>query len=249
MMKQALGLLARFNRLAPAGITPKFATVDEWQAWQQAEGRKHCEALETQNRQARSSKLLGRSGIRQLHQRCTFSNYQVTCNAQRKAYSEAKSWLANSGTSAGGFVFSGTPGTGKNHLAAAIGNQLIADGKTVLIVTVADLMTQLRACYDGSMSEAAFLDGLCDVDLLVIDEVGVQRDTQNERIILNQIIDRRTSSLRPVGILTNLNHASLTQLLGERVMDRLKMNDSTWVNFTWGSFRSQVHTRLHGKNS
>ncbi|WP_223811746.1 MULTISPECIES: hypothetical protein [Pantoea] len=56
-------------------------------------------------------------------------------------------------------------------------------------------------------------------------------------------------SLRPVGILTNLNHASLTQLLGERVMDRLKMNDSTWVNFTWGSFRSQVHTRLQGKNS
>jgi len=245
-MKQASALLARFNRLAPAGITPKFTTVAEWQAWQQAEGRRSCEALEAQNRQARSSKLLGRSGIRQLHQRCTFSNYQITCEAQQKAYSEAKSWLANSGTSAGGFVFSGTPGTGKNHLAAAIGNQLIAAGKTVLIVTVADLMTQLRACYDGSMSEATFLDGLCDVDLLIIDEVGVQRDTQNERIILNQIIDRRTSSLRPVGILTNLNHASLAQLLGERVMDRLKMNDSIWVNFTWGSFRSQVRTSLNG---
>ncbi|WP_231515245.1 MULTISPECIES: hypothetical protein [Pantoea] len=42
-------------------------------------------------------------------------------------------------------------------------------------MTVADLITQLRASYDGSMSEAAFLDGLCDVDLLVIDEVGVLR--------------------------------------------------------------------------
>lgn len=230
-MTQASGLLARFNRLAPAGVTPKFTTVAEWQAWQRAEGRKQCEALEQQNRQARTAKLMGRSGIRALHQRCTFANYRVECEGQQRAYSQAKSWLSRFGASAGGFFFGGLRGTGKNLLALAIGNQLIAEGKTVLIVTVADLMTQLKACYDGSMPEAAFLDGLCDVDLLVIDEAGVQRDTQNERVMLNQIIDRRTASLRPVGMLTNPDPDALLQLPGERVMGRMKMNDGLRVKF------------------
>ncbi|ECN9102945.1 DNA replication protein DnaC, partial [Salmonella enterica subsp. enterica serovar Typhimurium] len=78
-------------------------------------------------------------------------------------------------------------------------------------------------------------------DLLILDEVGVQRETRNEQVTLNQIIDRRTASLRSVGMLTNLNHEALTNLAGQRVMDRMTMNGGRWVNFDWGSWRPNIN--------
>ncbi|EPX3047199.1 DNA replication protein DnaC, partial [Shigella flexneri] len=71
--------------------------------------------------------------------------------------------------------------------------------------------------YDNGKSGEKFLQELCGVDLLVLDEIGMQRDTKNEQVVLNQIVDRRTASLRGVGMLTNINHAAMNTLLGERV--------------------------------
>ena len=53
------------------------------------------------------------------------------------------------------FAFSGKPGTGKNHLAAAIGNRLLKDVQTVIVVTVADVMSALHASYDDGQSPGA----------------------------------------------------------------------------------------------
>ncbi len=44
-----------------------------------------------------------------------------------------------------------------------------------------------------------FYRSFVGVDLLVLDEIGMQRDTKNEQVVLNQIVDRRTASLRGVG--------------------------------------------------
>jgi putative replication protein len=239
-MKQTSGLLARFNRLVPVGVTPKFTTVEEWHAWQQAEGRRQCEVVVARNRQNRAAKLLGRSGIRELHQRCTFSNYRVTCEGQCQAYSMARSWLDRYGTGVGGFVFSGPTGTGKNHLAAAIGNQLMSRGKTVVIASVADLMTQMRARYGGTGSRAEFIGRLCSADLLVISGIGVLPVSRHERLLLNQIVDRRIASCRPIGLITSLDAVTLGQLLGERVIDHLRMGGGMWVSFTWESYRPGV---------
>ncbi|EPX9969462.1 DNA replication protein DnaC, partial [Shigella sonnei] len=40
--------------------------------------------------------------------------------------------------------------------------------------------------------------------------------------------------------LTNLNHAAMSTLLGERIMDRMTMNGCRWVTFNWDSWRSNV---------
>ncbi|HAZ75619.1 MAG TPA: DNA replication protein DnaC, partial [Enterobacteriaceae bacterium] len=62
---------------------------------------------------------------------------------------------------------------------------------------------------------------------------------------INQVIDRRLSAMRPVGILTNLNHGELVTTLGARVMDRLQMDGGIWVNFGWASYRKNVsHLRI-----
>ena len=172
----------------------------------------------------------------------------MTGPEQRQAYSMAKSYAQNFG--GGGFasfVFSGAPGTGKNHLAAAIGNHLLAAGHSVLVVTIPDLMLRVRECYDGGQSESALLNDLCNVDLLVLDEVGIQRGSSGEKVIINQVIDRRLSAMKPVGILSNLNYDELVATLGARVIDRLRMDSGVWVNFDWASYRGKVsHLRAVG---
>ncbi|MCK6677643.1 ATP-binding protein [Enterobacter asburiae] len=244
-MKSTNDILGRLQRLIPAGIQPKFTNAAELMAWQQEEGRKRAAELEKENQRARSEKIFGRSGICDLHRNCTFGNYQVSNDGQKHALTLAKSYAQNFGSGFASFVFSGGCGTGKNHLAAAVGNYLLQRDHTVLVVTVPDLMLRARKCYDEGQSESALLDDLCRVDLLVLDEVGVQRDTRNEWVLLNQIIDRRLAAMKPVGVLTNLNFDELSKTLGERAMDRLTMDNGIWVNFTWGSYRKNVtHLRL-----
>lgn len=243
-MKNIVGTgsaLERLKKIIPASVQPKFTSVEEWQAWQETEGRKRSGEIDKMNQRARSEKIFGRAGIQALHRSCSFANYEVTGPEQRQAYSMAKSYAQNfGGGSFASFVFSGAPGTGKNHLAAAIGNHLLGAGHSVLVVTIPDLMLRVRECYDDGQSESSLLNDLCNVDLLVLDEVGIQRGSSGEKVIINQVIDRRLSSMRPVGILTNLNHGELVNTLGARVMDRLQMDGGIWVNFDWESYRKNV---------
>lgn len=234
------GVLERIRRLAPQGAVPPYRTVEEWREWQLAEGRKRSEEINHQNRQLRVEKILNRSGIQPLHRKCSFANYQVRNDGQKHALSQAKSIADEMSTGYTNFVFSGNPGTGKNHLAAAVGNRLLKAGKSVIVVTVADVMSALHASYDDGRSGEKFLRELCEVDLLVLDEIGIQRETKNEQVVLHQIVDRRTASLRSVGMLTNLNHSAMSTLLGERVMDRMTMNGGRWVTFNWESWRPNV---------
>lgn len=214
--------------------------MEEWREWQLAEGRKRSEEINRLNHQVRVEKILNRAGIQPLHRKCSFGNYRVQNDGQRHALSQAKSIADELMTGCTNFVFSGKPGTGKNHLAAAIGNRLMAKGRSVIIVTVSDVMSVLHDGYDNGQSGEKFLQELCGVDLLALDEIGMQRDTRNEQVTLNQIVDRRTASMRSVGMLTNLNHAAMSTLLGDRVMDRMTMNGGRWVNFNWESWRSNV---------
>lgn len=244
-MQNAGTVLERLRRVIPAGVQPKFTSAEELMAWQREEGRKRAAEVDKANQRARAEKIFGRSGIQSLHRSCSFANFNVTNDGQRHALSLAKSYAQNFGTGFASFVFTGRPGTGKNHLAAAIGNHLLSEGRLVLVATVADLTLRARACYDNGQSEASLLDDLCQVDLLVLDEVGIQRESRGEKVLINQIIDRRLAALKPVGVLTNLNHAELSETLGERVIDRLRMDNGLWVIFDWESYRGNVsHLRL-----
>lgn len=150
------GILERVRRLAPPHVAAPFRTTDEWREWQLAEGRKRSEEINRLNHQARVEKILNRAGIQPLHRKCSFGNYRVQNDGQRHALSQAKSIADELMTGYTNFVFSGNPGTGKNHLAAAVGNRLLKAGKSVIVVTVADVMSALHASYDDGLSGEKF---------------------------------------------------------------------------------------------
>lgn len=241
----AHNLLKRLQASMPPGVQPKFTNGEEWKAWQEEQGRISSQRVAERNRLTRLQAVLGRSGIQGLHQSCTFQNYNAELPGQQHALGMAKQYAFQFGNGFGGFIFSGGCGTGKNHLAAAIGNQLLSKGQSVLVVTVPDLMMRFRETYqDGArLSESDLMKDLCNVDLLVLDDIGVQRGNKNEEVVLFQIVDNRLSNRKAVGMLTNLDEKGMTEVLTERIMDRMKMDGGMWINFDWSSYRSQVRTQ------
>ena len=240
-MKDVGEMMKRLQKMMPAHVKPAFTTGEELLAWQKEQGELRSAAIARENRAMKMQRTFNRSGIRPLHQNCSFDNYKVENEGQMLALNRARQYVEAFDGNIASFVFSGKPGTGKNHLAAAICNELLLRGKSVLIITVADIMSAMKETFSSrETSEEQLLNDLSMVDLLVIDEIGMQSESRYEKVIINQIVDRRSSSKRPTGMLTNLGTKEMTDLLGERVMDRMRLGTSLWVNFNWDSYRSRV---------
>lgn len=234
-------VLRRMKKIMPKNIRPYFKNSTELFLWNKKQGIISSKNIFYENKKNKIKKILKYSGIRELHINCSFNNYNIECQGQKIALSRARQYALEFETNIASFIFSGKPGTGKNHLTAAIGNSLILRGKTVLVVTVADIMSNMKNTFhNNGITEENLLQKLTTVDLLVIDEIGVQNESRYEKVIINQIVDRRSSSKRSTGMLSNLDMAGMSNLLGERVIDRMRLGKSLWVRFNWESYRSRI---------
>ncbi len=175
----------------------------------------------------------------------TFDNYRAVDDAQNAVLDRARKFAASFPKAmelGANFVFCGKPGTGKTHLACAIGNHVIsAHGNSVLFTTVFDVIQRVKATFGNSeQSERAVMQSFAAPDLLILDEVGVQFGTDFEKVIITDIINRRYNDMRPTIILSNLSEAELGEYLGARVMDRMSEGGGGVMAFDWGSYRSNV---------
>ncbi|CAL4042021.1 DNA replication protein DnaC [Buchnera aphidicola (Anoecia corni)] len=246
-MKKNINFLTRLKKIVPEHVKPKFKTDKELFYWNQKEGFLSSNTILERNNTLRFKKALIESGIRELYINCSFENYQVEHDGHKRVVVAAKRYAKEFNTNIASFIFSGRPGTGKNHLASAIGNYLIVHGKSVLIVTVADLMSNMKGTFNGysRITEENLLHNLSTVDLLMIDEIGMQIESRYEKVIINQIVDRRSSSKRSTGMLSNLDYRGMQQLLGERVIDRMRLGNGLWLNFEWDSYRQFVNEKKY----
>lgn len=206
--------------------------------------------IEENRKRVMAEETTGRSGILPLHQGCTFDNFDITdpdpqVQARKYAIREWCREYAYTFTeeTSSGFIFGGTTGTGKNHMAAAICNDLMPRGFSCLVITVNELMIQLRASYD-TIGEDQFIRNMIDFDLLVLDEIGLQRKNDNEKLTINTIIDQRIGRMKPTGMLTNLrpesddaNEETMATVVGSRIMSRMRMNGGKWKSFVWEDYR------------
>lgn len=130
----------------------------------------------------------------------------------------------------------GTPGTGKTHLACAYANEVIAQGYSALFTSVSKAIRTIRSTW-GNGSEADAYAAFVEVDLLILDEVGVQTGTENEQQIIFNIINERYNAIKPTVIISNKDKIGVQKYLGERVWDRLKENGGVCLNFNGRSYR------------
>lgn len=208
---------------------------------QEAEAKEEQEAQRRQS-EARQRKLLGRAAIPERFIGRTFDTFQADTDGKRGAltivrdYAERFDWHARKGS---GLILSGKPGTGKSHLAAAVLQAQL--DKDVLYATCLDLIRMVRETWrkDSERSEREVLSYLGGLDLLVIDEMGVQYGTEGEQTILFDVLDARYRSLKPTILLTNQDAEGLKTYLGERTFDRLR-ETCRFVPFQWESYRPQA---------
>lgn len=186
----------------------------------------HRAAIETARIPAR---FVGRS----------FDNFVASSDAQRHALTTAREFAENFSENArkgAGLVLAGMPGTGKSHLAGAILQSVIT--KRVRYMTCMDLIRVVRDTWrrDSDKSESQVLSYLERLDLLAIDEIGVQYGTDGEQTILFDVLDRRYREIKPTILLTNQDKDGFKKFIGERTFDRL-VETCRWVPFDWPSHR------------
>ena len=120
-----------------------------------------------------------------------------------------------------GLLLYGTVGTGKTFISACIANELISRGFPCLVTNFSRLTNTISGMWQGKQ---AYIDGLDDFSLLVIDDLASERDTEYMGEIVQNIIDARYRSGQPLIVTTNLTAEELkhpTEVRKQRIYSRL----------------------------
>ena len=119
-----------------------------------------------------------------------------------------------------GLLLYGGVGTGKTYIACMIANALIDKGYPVLVTNFARILSTLQGTFD----KQEYLDSLNQFKLLIIDDLGIERDTGYAKEQVFNIIDSRYRAGLPMIITTNLTMQKLAtecELADKRVYDRI----------------------------
>ena len=212
------------GKVCSGPVCPKCLNIRlEREAREEAEAQK---AIKAQADARRLEAALFRSRIPEAYQSKTFDNFRAVTDNQAGALALAKRFVKGwerAEASGYGLLFYGNCGTGKSHLACAILKSLLP-GVNGLYIRVGDLIRYIRSTWAKSsvLSDFEAIRQYVDIDLLVLDEVGVQAGTENEQQLLFAVIDARLAENRPTIFLTNLEPCELSRVLGERLVDRIR---------------------------
>jgi DNA replication protein DnaC len=129
--------------------------------------------------------------------------------------------------SAQGVVFIGEPGTGKSHLATALGVAACRQGRRVRFTTAANLVNSLVEAKDARCL-GAVIRRYSRCELLIVDDFGYLPLAKHEAELLFQVLTERAEQ-RSMIITTNLPFSEFTKVIPDKrlcaaVLDRLTHN-------------------------
>lgn len=120
-----------------------------------------------------------------------------------------------------GLLLYGSVGTGKTFLSACISNALIDKGYRVFMTDFTSLTNKIQGMYDDKQE---YIDSLNRFDLLIIDDLGVERKTEYMQENVYNVINTRYKSGLPMIITTNLTAEELKKpqdIAYQRIYDRI----------------------------
>lgn len=154
----------------------------------------------------------------------------------QKLYTIVKNYVDNFETfykSNRGLLFWGMVGTGKSYAAACIANELL-NRKIPVVMT--SFVKVLQVIQDNTENETEFVNRLCAARLLIIDDLGTERNTDYALEKVYNVIDSRYRTGKPLILTTNLNlqDMQMTQdIRYQRIYDRIfEMCHPVMVNGT-----------------
>jgi DNA replication protein DnaC len=142
--------------------------------------------------------------------------------------------------------FLGPPGTGKSHLATALGVEAVKAGRSVYFCTLAELLASLaRSEREGRLQER--IRFFCRPSLLIVDEIGYLPVVPGGGNLFFQLVNARYE--RGAMILTsNRGFAEWGEVFGDPVvatalLDRL-LHHAVVIQIEGSSYRLRQHAEL-----
>jgi len=143
----------------------------------------------------------------------------VVDNGNREAVEAARSFIE---TPRDFLLLHGDTGRGKTWLASAISRELIIRGAWVRFVAVSDMIADLAESYRRDDSFDATFKKYKNVPVLILDDLGVEKDTERSLEHVYNLIDHRYSWERGTVITSNMAGDKIAARYGTRIMSRIK---------------------------
>lgn len=133
-----------------------------------------------------------------------------------KAYADRFGEMKRAGK---GLLLYGGCGTGKTYAAACIVNELIDNGVPCLMTNFSRVLNSLWGVKD----KQEYLDSLNRFDLLVLDDLGAERQSEYVAEQVFNVIDNRYRAKLPLIVTTNMSLRELTssKTTNSRIYDRI----------------------------
>jgi DNA replication protein DnaC len=143
----------------------------------------------------------------------------------------------------------GNHGTGKDHLASAI---LKTTGG--ILYTIYEIELRLKQSYSGDdTQEYKIAKELCDVKMLVINEIGRTKGGDWELNWLSHVIDQRHKNLMPFVLISNRHRQEdcpkgggcpkcIERYLGNDILSRIA-EDGVVLNFSGEDYRYHLSAK------
>lgn len=190
---------------------------------------KSCACRETRMKIDRILEIYNKSGIDKKYQWKRLSDFKSHSKLAEKAKLKAYETVMEFPDVSRGLFLWGNPGTGKTLLSSIILTELIirhaVQGRFIKISRT--FFNRLKATFvEGSETyglSSKIEKEFADVDILIIDDFGVQRDTQWEQETLYNLVDARYEGEKFTVFTSNKNpHEEFRELSDGRVLSRIK---------------------------
>ena len=177
-----------------------------------------------EEKMARIARLRSVSLMDEVFYKATFKNFDIT-DDNRKIYNACAKYcraFQQMLEDNQGLLFYGNVGTGKSFAAACIGNYVMSCLRPVVMTSFVKILQQFSSFKNGDEEE--LIDRLTEPDLLILDELGAERNTDFALEKVYNVIDSRYRSRKPIILTTNLTLKEMkenTDIRYARIYDRV----------------------------
>jgi DNA replication protein DnaC len=158
------------------------------------------------------------------YHQCKLSDIEVETDKEATNMRHIFTWMSHFKQNEGqisGFLMTGNVGSGKTHIACAMGRAVLTMGASFRYMTHEAINNRLRATWNKytALTQEEVIKSLSTVHLLAIDELA-ECNSLELRKALSSLIDQRYNAERPTILISNKRMDAIKSILGDRIYSR-----------------------------